>query len=200
MSAISVRNVTRVFRSATPEQLADGLIWYQDAHTIASALSSAHGVSVPRVAGILAAFSPQRGWGPNVNAATRYIASGGKTGGHFAANLAKASAILHGAPIADTLNGLKTTAFYRCIMARGLSADVCIDRHAYDIATNTRNTDDTRAVTPKRYSACSDAYTKAAVILSRELGQPISGAQVQAVTWITWRARYWGAGAFNVKN
>ena len=199
MSNISVRNVTRVFRLSTPENLAAGLAWYEDAHTIADALAAAHGVPVSRVAGILSAFSPRNSWGSNVNAAARFIKSQGTSGGHTKANVTKALAILLGADNTETLRGLKTVAFASLIESAGMSGAVCIDRHAYDIAANVRHTDDTRNITPKRFRACVDAYNGAACILSRELGYPVTGAQVQAVTWLTWRARYWATGAFDFK-
>ena len=199
MSNISVRNVTRVFRLSTHEHLAAGLSWYRDAHDIALGLSAISGVQVNRVAGILSAFSPLNSWGSNVNGAARFLRSGGTSGGHTVANVNKARAILAGADNAKTLRGLKTVAFAELILSAGQSASVCIDRHAYDIATNTRNTDATRNITDKRYRLSAAAYRGAAVILSRELGFTISGAQVQAVTWLTWRARYFSAGVFDYK-
>ena len=199
MSAISVRNVTRVFRTATPKQLDSGLSWYLSANTIANALGETHGIGVHKAAGVLAALSPLRSWADNVNLGARFIAAGGLTEGAFALSLGKAQAILDGADILKTLNGNKTKAFYACIATNGLTDLVCIDRHAYDVATNTRHTDTTRVITDKRYKAAVSAYNGAAVILSRELGYPVSGAQVQAVTWLAWRARYWNDGAFDVK-
>jgi hypothetical protein len=200
MSAISVRNITRVFRDATPAQFEDGLVWYETAYTIADALSVAHDVPVSRVAGIISAFSPRNSWGANINGASRFVASQGMTGGHTQDNVNKALKILDGANPEKTLNGLKTVAFYECIMSRGLTLSVCIDRHAFDIATNTRNTEESRKITAPNFRACVTAYRKASVILSRELGYPVSPAQVQAVTWVAWRARYWNEGAFDVKS
>jgi hypothetical protein len=199
MSEVSTRNITRVFRTATADQLANGLAWYLDANTIANALANENNVSVEKCAGIISALSPMMSWGANVNIATRFITAGGLERGALKTNLAKSRAILAGADILTTLNGLKVQNFYDCILTNGLGAGVCIDRHAYDIATNTRHTDATRPkLSPKRYNECADAYRRAASILSRELGYPVSGAQVQAVTWVAWRSRYWSAGAFDV--
>ena len=134
MSKISVRNITRVFRTATPEQLETGLAWYFTAHTLSDSLGSTYSLPIDRVAGIISAFSPQRGWSVNISQAIAFIASNGTTGGHTGANVTKALKIFTGADPVITLNGLKTTNFYRCIMSRGLSDDVTIDRHAYDVA------------------------------------------------------------------
>ena len=200
MSQVSVRNITRVFRSASEEQHVNGRSWYLDANSIANALSSAYDVSFEQAAGIIAALSPMQSWGNNVNIATRFIAAGGLQSGGLKANLAKAQAILDGADIVSTLRGNKVVAFFHCIVANGLSDAVCVDRHAYDVATGIRHNDATRpSLSDKRYAECVDAYQRAARILSREWGAPISPAQVQAVTWVAWRARYWSEGAFDVK-
>jgi hypothetical protein len=198
MTTVSTRNITRVFRTATDDQLANGIAWYLDAGIIAESLADAHGVTVEQSAGIIAALSPMMSWGANVNLAARFIGAGGLDRGALSLSLSKARAILAGDDIVTTLGGNKTTAFYRCIATLGMTDAVCIDRHAYDVATATRHNDATRPkLSDKRYRECVDAYRRASRILSKELGAPVSPAQVQAVTWVVWRARYWADGAFD---
>lgn len=194
----STRNVTRVFRLATPEQVSGALDWYADAHRVATALAARNNVSVEVAAGVIAALSPLNSWGANVNLAARFLEAGGLTSGYLKLGLAKAARILAGDDILSTLSGDKVKAFYLCILHSGATDGVCVDRHAYDIATGHRHAEGTRpSLKGKRYDAVADTYVRAARILSREVGYTIHAAQVQSVTWVAWRARYWAAGAFD---
>ena len=193
----STRNVTRVFRGATADDIDHGTQWYVRAHGIAVQLSNAYGIDLDRVCGIIAALSPQNSWGANVNLANRFCAAGGLDRGYLPVGLAKGRAILAGADIESTLNGLKIINFYRSILTAGREG-VCIDRHAYAIATNTRLANGaTPSLTPTRYAEISQTYQRAARILSNEYGMMLTPAQVQSVTWELWRRRYWATGAFD---
>lgn len=195
---LTARNVTRLVRGATDEEFMAGVNWYSDARIIAQALADRGGVTVDCAAGVIAALSPLRSWGENVNLAARAIDSGGLVSGTMRDQILKVNTILGGAEPLDTLGGLKVRAFYECIIAGGDTSAVCIDRHAIDILLNTRNTDDTRlALTPKRYAAAVKAYRSAAKILSKELGVALTGAQVQAIAWVAWRNKFYAAGAYD---
>jgi hypothetical protein len=193
------RHITAVFRSATAEQIASALDWYADAHTVATALAVKNGLTLSASAGIIAALSPMQSWGANVNLAARFMSTpGGLTSGYLGANLAKAREILNGADAGKILTSPKVGAFYAGILHAGQTDTVCVDRHAYDIAVNRRLNDDTRPkMTKGQYAAIADMYKRAASILSRETEQVMSAAQVQAVCWVVWRARYWAPGAFD---
>lgn len=195
----STRNITRVFRTATAEQRAAGFDWYADAHDTAKEFAATYGVTLEQAAGVIAALSPLNSWGANVKLARRMIASGGTmTTGYLTVGLTKARAILAGADPAELLTSDKVAAFYHGIVTRGATDRVTIDRHAFDIAVNIRHTDATRPNIGKRvYRDASAAYVRAARILSREIGMEVSAAQVQAITWTTWRNRYWSVGAFD---
>lgn len=193
----STRNVTRIFREATPEQIQSGMDWYADARRIADTFADRHNLSVEIVAGVIAALSPLNSWGNNVNLTSRFLAAGGLDSGYLGANLAKACAILAGAPIEKTLSGLKVTNFYRSIISAGAEG-VCIDRHAYSLAVNDRSvSNNIPSLSPKRYAEVVETYVRAARILSRELETPITPAVVQSVTWTVWRNKWWNAGAFD---
>lgn len=192
------RNVTSVFRSATDAQVERGMRWYADAHIIAASLADAHGITADAAAGIIAALSPLQSWGANVNLAARLIAAGGLTSGYLTNGLNKANAILAGASPVDLLTSNKVRAFYYGIREAGQTDMVCVDRHAYSLAVSTRFTGDAMpTLTGKRYAATAAVYVRAADILSGERGERIHPAQVQAVTWVAWRARYWAEGAFD---
>lgn len=195
--APSVRNITKLFRQATAEEVETGAQWYADAFALVSKLAEGYALPPRVVAGIVAALSPLNSWGNNVNLANRFLAAGGLNAGYLGSQLAKARAILDGAPIEETLGGEKTINFYRSILSAGTDG-VCIDRHAWSLAVNHRYTEgNIPSLKGKRYAAAVDAYQRAAVILSREAGTAISPAQVQSVTWTLWRRKFWAEGAFD---
>lgn len=198
----STRNVTRVFRLASAEHRTAGLDWYAVANDTAKEFAATYGVTVEVAAGVIAATSPLNSWGANVKIARRMIQSGGTLdSGYLGVGLAKARRIMAGEDVLSVLTSDKVRAFYNNIVSRGMSADVTIDRHAFDIAVNVRHNDDTRPNIGKaRYRETVEVYRRAARILSREAGEEISAAQVQAITWVAWRARYWSEGAFDVKS
>jgi len=191
-------HITRLFRTATPEQVIAGAQWYSDAHEISSTLAAKHGLTTEIVAGIFAALSPLQSYGANVNLLVRFLAAGGLHTGYLSGGLAKGRAILAGADIESTLNGDKTVNFYRSIATAGVEG-VCIDRHSWSVSVNTRYTGDSPmpSLSGKRYALAVDVYKRAASILSRELGETITPAQCQAVTWSLWRAKFWAVGAFD---
>lgn len=193
----SARNVTRIFRQASELHVKSGLAWYADAMRVAETLAGDYGIRNDQAAGILAALSPLHSWGANVALADRFLA-GTRDSGYLSVGLAKARAILAGSDILDTLGSEKISNFYLCIVAGGRTDAVCIDRHAMDIAVNRRMSGSTR---PKlkgaRYAAFQAPYIRAAEIISRETGADWYAAQVQAVTWRAWRARFWSEGAFD---
>lgn len=198
--ALHTRNITAVFRSADAALIEEGIAWYSDAKLIAEAFAAKHNVSLSVSAGVLAALSPLNSWGANVNLAARMLASGGTLDrGYLRANLAKARRII-AEGTTDALGGLKVNNFYASILSGGAEG-VTIDRHAWCIAHNDRSkSNNIPSLTPKRYAEIAERYVRAARILSREYDMPLSAAVVQAVTWVAWRRRYWGAGAFDNYN
>ena len=191
------RHITKLFREATPEQIIAGADWYTDAHAVADALAVRYGVTLEVAAGVLAALSPLQSWGANVNLAARFLAAGGLHAGYLGVGLAKGRAILAGADIVATLKGDKIVNFYPAIVTKGAQG-VAIDRHAWSIAVNTRSVaDGMPSLSGKRYAAAVSVYVRATDILSKEYGMALTPAQVQAVTWILWRNKFWAVGAFD---
>lgn len=194
------RNITKLFREATPADIEEASNWYADAYRIAEAFSTRYGYTVAQCAGVIAATSPLQSWGANVNLSARILEAGGLTSGYLKLGLAKATAILDGANIEATLSGQKVVNFYRSILSAGKDG-VCIDRHAYSLAVNTRFPEGgIPTLKGKRYDAVARCYIRAASILSKELGIDITPAQVQSVTWVLWRRKFWAAGAFDSHN
>lgn len=194
----TAENIVVLFQDAVQAGIvADN--WYAEARGIAADMAERHGVSVKQAAGVIASVSPLNSWGANVKLAERIIAAGGTmTTGYMKTGLTKASRILAGEPVLDVLTSDKVKNFYLCIESAGQEG-VCIDRHAYDIAVNVRHTDSTRpGLTGKRYAAVAACYVEAAALLTEE-GYDVTAAQVQSVTWVQWRSRYWNRGAFDLK-
>lgn len=198
--------ITREFRLATPEQVQRGIEWYQDAHRLAEKLAADHNFSLEQTSAMIAALSPQLSWGMNVAAAHR-AAAGVLKGGVLSANIEKANRILAGEKISDVIgdsnsgSGHKVRSFYRCILTAGRDErEVCIDRHAFALAMGTR---DVATLTAKLYRDTQEAFRNATKILDRErpfdLRPVLTPSAVQAVCWITWRARFWSEGAYDPK-
>ena len=169
-----IENITAVFDRASQSEVESGMFWYPTAHRIA--LESG---SVERGAGIIAALSPMMPWDRNVMLAREAWGTGTAHGG-LTANVAKAQSILEGANPLDVLGGDKVRTFYRNIVSPW-GDGVTIDRHAYDIATNTVNGNGYRGIGKRVYAELSEAYVTTASMLG------IFPTELQAITWVVWR-------------
>ena len=147
------------------------------------------------MAGVIAALSPNNKWERNVNDADR-LCRAFTLGGHsatdsvkvstYGANKVKALRILAGEFPLNVLGGLKVRAFYQCII--GCNDSVCIDGHAYAIWAGDRiATTKTPKISAKLYAAIAVDYIKAAETINSILGSDYTAAQIQAITWLTYR-------------
>ena len=183
--SVATRNITRVFRAATPADRAAGQIWYASAHQVAVALDPADPV---RAAAVIAVLSPMLSWPRNVvEAGNLYTGRPVRTLG---SNAHKARRILAGADPEHVVSGPKVRAFWKTIADPAEPSAVVIDRHAIDIAAGQVLGDRIRGSHLRRtgaYDEVADKYRRAARRLSGELGVRITPAEVQATTWIYWR-------------
>lgn len=190
-AAIRTVNVTRLFRQASDAELEAGLRWYPEAHVFAADLAEQSGHPVSTAAAIVAAVSPRLGWDHNKRLAERIILTGDASSGYLGSGLRRAQRLLDGERPFDVLTSRKILNFYVSILSAG-GEGVCVDRHAYDVATNTRHDVEAErpGITPARYDRVAQCYRNAAHILRRETGiDTLTAAEVQAVTWVTWRNR-----------
>jgi hypothetical protein len=179
-----------------PERSA-GRVWYSQAHRAALALSGPFACGVITSAGVIAALSPNNKWERNLRDAQtlfdRFKVLGADAASQvrvctFDTNKAKALAILKlQSPTVDDvaaiLNGLKSTAFYRCIL--GDPQAVCVDGHAYSIwAGELITTTKTPKISARLYAQIADDYRAAARIVSTP-SQPVNPSELQAITWLT---------------
>lgn len=172
---------------------------------------------VQRAAGVIAALSPRLAWRKNVeyaklayliynqvkspygpsDKAQRVFSDHGTAEAYFAgmiptlnANARKAFRILNGEAPEDVLGGPKVRAFYFTIVNPSDPRGVVVDRHAIDITFGQVLSDQSRGLALGRkgaYEAVSELYRRAAKIVSAELGEIWTPAQVQATTWTYWR-------------
>lgn len=173
----STRRILRVYRGLTPEQIADGMVWYQVAHELALALDPGN---VLRAAGVISAYSPQNPWSKNVQMAR--LAYEGIITEHLN-QTSKVERIMAGEDVVTVLNGLKTVNFALTITDPCDPHAVVVDRHAFDIAVGRVTSDRERGVLDRKgvYDQFADAYRRAARIIG------ISPSHMQACTWVGWR-------------
>jgi hypothetical protein len=164
---------------------------------------------VQRAAGVIAALSPRLAWRKNVEyAKLAYMVHGtmqndaivwpdGTREAYFTgmiptlnANARKAFRILNGEDPEDVLGGPKVRAFYFTIVNPTDPRAVVVDRHAIDITFGQVLDDQARGLALGRkgaYDTVAELYRRAARIVSAELGEIWTPAQVQATTWTYWR-------------
>lgn len=198
MTGAQTARILRVFRAATPAQIDAGARWYDVAHAEAESIARDSDLTPVQAAGVIAALSPQVSWGFNLEWA-RELSQGSIVNRGLTLSHGRALMIARNPDMdpLDILGGNKTRAFFQCIATAGMTDAVCVDRHAYDIATGVRL--NSASLTDKRYRATAEAYRAAARHLQAPGETPhiLTAPQLQAITWVSWRARYWAAGAFD---
>jgi hypothetical protein len=178
--------VTKAFRLATDADIDDGMHWYDYARDFAASLDS----NVERAAGVIAALSPQQSWPVNKRMAAEFY--NGRRNVHTAPNVSKAERILQGETPLDILGGPKVRAFYTNIMGMDTTEAVTIDRHAIMVCEGKVITgDDLRSYFgTRRNRQYVSEYVQASKILSKETGNYMTPAQIQAITWVWWRRNH----------
>ena len=190
-----VKNILKVYNRATPEDIANGLEWYDRAKRHAKAISTKYFIHTHTVIGVMAALSPNNRWERNVKDTERMCQAwiNGEDLTDFKVSCyntmkAKAWSILEDDLTDDTdiltrLNGQKIRSFYSNI--RGLD-EVTIDGHALNIALGIRQglTTDKTNMSKKVYRERQEDYVKAAKRVK------IKPHELQAITWTTWKREH----------
>lgn len=183
-------NLRRAYTRATPEDIIEGLTWYQRAHNQCESLATKYGVTTQAACGVMAALSPGSAWERNVADCDTFLdewthGARGKrlplVGSYGWRNIVKASKIAGGQDPLKVLGGPKVRAFYQCIFDPSNSEYVCIDRHAKSAALGEKLTDKDSVVRPAQYQRFAKHYMQGA----RNNG--ILPNQFQAVIWTVWR-------------
>ncbi len=187
------RNILKVYRSAEPQHLEYGHKWYRVQHDCCIVIAERYHTTIETVCGVAAAISPGLRWERNLYWAEQLIRYPGekdiKVPTYNWANVEKAYRIISGADPERALSGPKVTAFYRLLLDPCNDRDVCVDGHAYNIATgqdkcirkNPDNVRETIKVSRPVLREVTQAYVGAAKRLR------MHPHQLQAVTWLVWR-------------
>mgnify|MGYP001162205338 CR=1 FL=1 len=187
-----VRNILKVYRRATTDDIANGVEWYDRAKRYADTISKKTGVHLHTVIGVMAALSPNNKWERNVADCERMCGSWscGFEIDDFKVSCyntmkQKAWSILDDNLTSDDdilarLNGQKIRSFYSNI--RGLD-EVTIDGHALNIALGKLQglTTDKTNMSKGVYIEMQKHYVRAAKRVD------IPAHVLQAITWTTWK-------------
>jgi hypothetical protein len=188
----AVRNILKVFRLATSDEVYRGTTWYGVAQYEATSIAYAFNLPLRIVVGVIAALSPNNKWERNVSNASDMIAAflcGDSVDvckpSTYLKMRDKAWSILQQMPATDDevikiLNGQKIISFFRNIMGH----DTCtVDGHAFNIANGKRIglTEPEVNITKGQYKELQDAYKRA----GKRVG--LKAFEVQAITWVAWK-------------
>jgi hypothetical protein len=194
----NTRHIAAMLAMASQTDLADGIEWYDRAKRLSLRLSHEYGCTFEQAVGVIAALSPNNRWTRNCTDAEAMIqawAIGVNPESvrvcTYGAMRSKAAQILALASpdretIAKILNGRKITAFFLSIA--GVHDAVCVDGHAYAVWIGQRiTTTNTPSLGVKLYADIARAYVLVAKRSAALCGESLTPAQVQAVTWVTYR-------------
>lgn len=163
------------------DYIKQGRRWYDFVNQWCWHTAHTYGVSLKIVAGIVAALSPRNRWDWNLADTTQLLETRDKAKVHTTiTNKKKALAILGGAHIEATLNGLKTINFYRCISNPKDHTAVCVDIWMWRAAFSD-TTLAAKGIHPKEYARIQDAVQAVAAKYS------LRPQELQAIVWIVIR-------------
>ena len=198
---MSVSNIVGVYLLSNSVEKGDGIEWYASAMIAAQTISNSTGVNVNKVAGVIAALSPNNRWERNLidaeNVCKVYINGDVEDVMNvkvctYGKMLLKAVNILQCDNISEIptiLNGRKIRAFYECII--GKSDSVVVDGHAYSIWIGERLTmKQVPNIGIKLYASITADYIAATQEINDKFNTNLLPFQVQAITWVTWKSLY----------
>lgn len=198
------RHIAAMLSSASESDLAQGMTWYARAEAVAVKLAHTYGITFHQAVGVIAALSPNNKWKRNCADAANLIRA--YVRGHdpatvkvstFHPNKRKALSILQ-SPTQELISqillgkdGRKVQAFFLSITGRHDA--VCVDGHAYAIWKGQRiPTTKTPKLGARLYATIARAYCLVADRSESLCGVKLTPAQVQAVTWVTYRRQLLG--------
>ena len=204
MNRAETRHIKAMLTLATESDIQQGTDWYERASRFADRLSQAYGCSPMVAAGVIAAISPNVSWTLNQRSAETMIKAWSVGVDPMSVKVCgypvmrqKAADILSLEPsdsdikdkILSILNGPKISSFFKCIV--GDQKEVCVDGHALSVFLGERIlTSKTPSISPKLYTTVQRAYAIISARSEEICGTYLSPAQVQAVTWVTYRRVY----------
>jgi len=195
---MSVSNIVGTYLLSSSVEKYEGVNWYSRAMVAAQTISNSTGVNVNKVAGVIAALSPNNRWERNLidaeNVCKVYINGDVDDVMNvkvctYGKMLLKAVQILQCDKVSEIpgiLNGRKIRAFYECIV--GKSDAVVVDGHAYSIWIGERLTmKQVPSIGIKLYANITADYIQATEEINAKFNTNLMPFQVQAITWVAWR-------------
>lgn len=192
------KNISAMLQLANVSDIEDGIEWYARAGRLGQRLAETYGCTLEQSVGVIAALSPNNKWKRNCQDAESCIKAWSL--GREVMEVVcctyplmreKAKRILElKAPsredVAAILNGRKVSAFALSIL--GEASAVCVDGHAFAIWLGERvPTTKTPSLGKKLYARIASDYCTVAKRSQAICGHDLTAAQVQAVTWVTYR-------------
>jgi len=194
-------NIVKMYDKATKAEYWHGVDWYTDAYNMARDMESNtdYQISTESIVGVIAALSPNNLWDKNKKDAKTVIDHTLKGNydlddikvSTYNTQKDKAKKIINGSNIETTLkpnknSGMKTLNFFKCIM--GDTNAVCVDGHAFHIASNRVNAlDKVPSLNEKNYNIIANEYKLATEFINKKYNLNLIPSQVQAITWVTYK-------------
>lgn len=161
-----------IFDAADADVREAGRLWYPGAETVIADLSREFQLGRPRVAAIVAVLSPQQRWRKNIEGARHVLRGEAWRATGYGANRSKASAILAGAPLLESIGGQKVGSFWANLI--GSRTAVTVDVWAQRAALGRNHAHQPRA---NRYARLADAYRASAALAGE------TPREFQAIVW-----------------
>ena len=171
--------IEKIFSFSTKADKKAGMSWYSDASRFADKTAEKYGLSKEQVCQLISLLSPQVKWARNKINVVDLIE--GNVDGIFSCRrtISECERVVEGAFLIPK-DRLKTYSFAKCILDAGQGEDIVVDRHAIKIAFGEMSAKEI-GITKKRYLDAAKAYR----IVAKKFN--MSGAQMQAVTWVTYK-------------
>lgn len=176
---------------ANPENLEQGMSWYNRAHEFCKELGEELNLPLFHVAGVVAALSPLVEWSVNKQNARDFL-QGTRVSVHTKSQIAKAHACLHTEYPEEifnllTIKGTKTSWFFWNILYPDTASGVTIDRHAIGSCVFSPSNaavipDNYSHITINQYNFFMRVYMRAAEI------RGILPHQMQAIVWEVYKS------------
>ena len=195
----NAKHILAMLGLASATDIEQGKQWYQRAYDLSLRFVHTYdGLTLGQAIGVISALSPNNKWERNCNDAETMIKLWHQGLDPrmakvctYNTNKDKAARILElesvdTEAIQEILSGQKVVAFYRCI--RGFQDTICVDGHAFAIFMGERiPTTQTPSIGKALYAAITRSYILASERSIAACGVMLTPAEVQAVTWTTYR-------------
>jgi hypothetical protein len=177
--------LVRAYKRTTERERILGQRFYLDAHLYCAGLAYNWGISTEKVAGVVAALSPNNSWLNNRQSAEALLRGDDNGVRSYRRDHIKALWILNDADIYEVLNPYtapKTHAFFQLLWDGNSNLHICIDGHMANIINGTIKPMKGQNISREEYRRWTSLVLIAAGMFD------VDGSVFQATLWIAWRA------------